>query len=98
MKKKKDDGWKRGAIIPSPGKTKITIRIDDDILLWFRKQIEKAARGSYQTAMNKALREYVESKGGHAEDMMRRVIREELATFFVKRVDREQPGRKERGS
>jgi uncharacterized protein (DUF4415 family) len=44
MKKKKDDGWKRGAIIPSPGKTKITIRIDDDILLWFRKQIEKAAR------------------------------------------------------
>jgi hypothetical protein len=48
--------------------------------------------------MNKALREYVESKGGHAEDMMRRVIREELATFFVKRVDREQPGRKERGS
>ena len=63
MKKEYDfTGGKRGPAIPSPGKTKIIIRIDNDVLKWFREQIEKAHRGSYQTMMNKALREYMKSK------------------------------------
>jgi len=74
----------RGAIIPSPGKTRITIRIDDDILEWFRKQIRKAHGGSYQTMMNDALRAYMTSKDGHAEELFRKVIREELAVYGTK--------------
>ena len=85
MKKEYDfSKGKRGAAIPSPGKTRITIRIDDDILEWFRKQIEKARGGSYQTMMNDALRAYVNSKDGHAEELLRRVIKEELAVYTTK--------------
>ena len=40
---------KRGPVVPSPGnKTRITIRIDTDILNWFRGQVNKAGGGSYQ--------------------------------------------------
>jgi hypothetical protein len=86
MKKEYDfTGGKRGPVIPSPGKTKITIRIDDDILEWFRKQIEKARRGGYQTAINDALRAYMESKEGQAEAMVRKVVREELAEYTVRK-------------
>ena len=85
MKKEYDfSKGKRGAAIPSPGKTKITIRIDDDILEWFREQIRKACRGSYQTMMNDALRFYINSKDPHGEEMVRRVIREELAGYTVR--------------
>jgi uncharacterized protein (DUF4415 family) len=85
MKKEYDfSKGKRGAAIPSPGKTRITIRIDDDILEWFRKQIEKACGGSYQAMMNDALRAYVNSKDGHAEELLRRVIKEELAAYTTK--------------
>ena len=85
MKKEYDfSKGKRGAAIPSPGKTRITIRIDDDILDWFRKQIEKACGGSYQTMMNDALRAYVNSKDSHAEELLRKVIKEELAAYTTK--------------
>jgi hypothetical protein len=86
MKKEYDfTGGKRGAIIPSPGKTKITIRIDNDVIEWFRAQIYKARGGSYQTMMNDALRAYMESKEGHAEAMVRKVLREELAGYTVRK-------------
>ena len=75
----------RGAVIPSPGKTRITIRIDDDILEWFRKRIEKACGGSYQTDINNALRAFINSKDSHAEELLRRVLREELAPYDVKK-------------
>src|SRR6185503_3742737 len=68
---------KRGAVLPiPPGKTRITIRIDDDILDWFRKQVNRAGGGSYQTLMNQALRNHIDQ--GSLEKMLRRVIREEL--------------------
>jgi uncharacterized protein (DUF4415 family) len=76
---------RRGQVIPTPGKTRITIRIDDDVLEWFREQIRKASRGSYQTMMNDALRAYMESKEGHAEAMVRKVLREELAGYTVRK-------------
>jgi len=86
MKKEYDfSKGKRGAVIPSPGMTKITIRIGDDILDWFRKRIEKACGGSYQTMMNDALRLYINTEEGHGEDMVRRVLREELAKSSVRR-------------
>jgi uncharacterized protein (DUF4415 family) len=73
-------GAKRGAVVPVPaGKTRITIRIDDDILDWFRDQVDKAGGGNYQTMMNRALRQFMEAKGNPLERTLRRVIREELA-------------------
>ena len=70
---------KRGAIVAIPkGKTRITIRIDDDLLDWFRGQVNAAGGGNYQTMMNTALREYVENKTASLEKTLRRVIREEL--------------------
>ena len=80
MKAKYDfTGGKRGAVLKAPaGKTRITIRIDDDLLQWFRKQVHAAGGGSYQTLINMALRDYVGSKREPLEATLRRVLREEL--------------------
>ena len=50
---------KRGPVLKAApaGKTRITIRIDDDLLQWFRKQVHGAGGGSYQTLINAALRD-----------------------------------------
>lgn len=70
---------KRGAVIQPPaGKTRITIRIDDDVLEWFRKQVHEAGGGSYQAMMNRALREYMDRDEEPLEDTLRRVLREVL--------------------
>jgi uncharacterized protein (DUF4415 family) len=70
---------KRGPIIPSPkGKTRITIRIDDDILDWFRQQVHTAGGGNYQSMINDALRTVVEERKRPLEKVLRRVVREEL--------------------
>jgi uncharacterized protein (DUF4415 family) len=67
----------RGAIVPpAAGKTRITIRLDDDILDWFRDRVEQAGSGNYQTAINQALRDHIERQS--LEDLLRRVVREEL--------------------
>ena len=73
---------RRGAVLrTAPGKTRITIRIDDDILEWFRDQVRKAGGGSYQTLLNSALRRFVESREYGLEDTLRRVLREELPRY-----------------
>jgi uncharacterized protein (DUF4415 family) len=70
---------KRGAVLKTvAGKTRITIRLDDDLLGWFRKQVHAAGGGSYQALINAALREYVDSKHEPLEATLRRVLREEL--------------------
>lgn len=72
-------GGKRGAVITTPrGKTRITIRLDDEILGWFREQVERAGGGNYQTLINEVLRRHVESSNESFEKTLRRVIREEL--------------------
>jgi uncharacterized protein (DUF4415 family) len=78
MKKKYDfSKAKRGAVVRTPsGKTRITIRIDDDVLEWFRKQVHDAGGGNYQTMMNRVLREYMEGQVEPLEDTLRRVLRE----------------------
>ncbi len=69
----------RGAVVPVPqGKTRITIRIDDDVLDWFRDQVNAAGGGNYQTMINSALREFIENRRAPLEKTIRRVIREEL--------------------
>ena len=69
---------KRGPIAAVPGKTRITIRLDDDIINWFEEQVDAAGGGNYQTLINQALREYMMEKREPLEEVLRRVVREEL--------------------
>ena len=70
---------KRGPVVPVPrGKTRITIRLDEDVLRWFRKQVEQAGGGNYQSLINTALREHIRSVDEPLEKTLRRVLREEL--------------------
>jgi len=71
---------KRGALDPiPPGKTRITIRLDSDILDWFREQADSSGGGNYQTMINLTLREYIKHySGGSLEKTIRRIVREEL--------------------
>jgi uncharacterized protein (DUF4415 family) len=69
----------RGAVEPIPsGKTRITIRIDDDILAWFRAKVDEQGGGNYQTLINDALRQHIQAKRESLEETLRRVLREEL--------------------
>ena len=70
---------KRGPVVPVPkGKTRITIRLDDDVLEWFRAQVHAAGGGNYQTLINEVLRDYVRGRRESLEGTLRRVLREEL--------------------
>jgi uncharacterized protein (DUF4415 family) len=71
---------KRGAVDPIPaGKTRITIRLDDDILDWFREQVTIAGGGNYQTQINEVLRQHIQHQNSESlEDTLRRVFREEV--------------------
>jgi hypothetical protein len=71
---------KRGPIVPpQPGKRRITIRLDEEVLDWFFDQCEKAGGGNYQTMINSALREHIQREREPLEGTLRRVLREELA-------------------
>jgi uncharacterized protein (DUF4415 family) len=70
---------KRGPVIPLPsGKLRITIRLDQDILEWFKARVDAAGDGNYQTMMNDALRQFMMSErqpldGKHSAPRSRRV-------------------------
>lgn len=70
---------KRGAVLTTPGnKVRITIRLDRDIVDWFRTKVEEKGGGNYQTMLNDALRAYMEYQEQPLEELLRRVVREEL--------------------
>lgn len=70
---------KRGAVLETPpGKSRITIRIDNDVLDWFRARVHDAGGGNYQTLINTALRQYVAAEEQPLADLLRQVVREEL--------------------
>jgi uncharacterized protein (DUF4415 family) len=70
---------RRGAVIPPSGnKIRITIRLDKDIVEWFKSRVEESGGGNYQTLLNKALREYIQHQEEPIEKVLRRVVREEL--------------------
>lgn len=70
---------KRGTVLPSSGKkVRITIRLDRDIIDWFRSKVEEQGGGNYQTMLNDALRKYIERQDQPLEEVLRRVVREEL--------------------
>ena len=71
---------KRGPVLRiPPGKTRITIRLDDDVLEWFRKEVHAAGGGNYQTMINKALRDCMERHEEPLEATLRRVLLEVLS-------------------
>ena len=79
----------RGAVLKtSPGKTRITIRLDNDVLAWFRREAHAVGGGSYQTLINAALREHSSARPQTLEATIRRVLREELPR------NRKRPARK----
>lgn len=78
---------KRGAIDRTPPtKTRITIRLDNEVLDWFRDQVEAAGGGNYQTLINRVLCEHIgrqSETAPHLTETLRHIIREELATVTV---------------
>jgi uncharacterized protein (DUF4415 family) len=74
---------KRGRVIPRKteptGKTRITIRLDQEILDYFLQEADRSGGSAgYQTLINDALRKHVDGKAPKLEDMLRRVVREEI--------------------
>src|SRR5215470_14998806 len=73
-------GARRGAVVrPEPGKTKISIRLDNTVLDYFRALVETMGGGNYQTLINEALLEHVHRRS--TLDVVRQVVREELAPY-----------------
>jgi len=68
---------KRGAVIPTRGKTRVTIYLDNDILEHYRSEAEKTGKG-YQTLINESLRSSMKNNNVNSVTVLRRVIREEL--------------------
>jgi uncharacterized protein (DUF4415 family) len=65
--------------VPVPaGKTRVTIRLDDDVLEWFRNRVEQAGGGNYQSLINAVLRDHMKQVQEPLEKTLRRVLREEL--------------------
>jgi uncharacterized protein (DUF4415 family) len=75
---------KRGRVVPPPppepqGKTRITIRLDEELLDYFLKQADKSGGATgYQTLINDALRQFIEGKAPKIEETLRRIVREEI--------------------
>jgi uncharacterized protein (DUF4415 family) len=68
---------KRGPLVPlESGKTRITIRLDNEILDHFRKRVHDMGGGNYQTLINDALREYI--GGALLEKIVRQAVRQEV--------------------
>ena len=82
MKEKYDfSKGKRGAIDPIPlGKTRVSVPLDDDILEWFRNQVNASGGGNYQMLINNALRDYISNRKESLEVVLRRVVREEMSS------------------
>ncbi len=77
-------GGKKGAVLASPGKTRITIMLDDDIIEHFRAKAEAEGAG-YQTMINAALRATLNESRSQSRDdrpltvaTLRKILREEL--------------------
>ena len=75
---------KRGAVVkPDPGKTKISIRLDNAVIEFFRAAVDKAGGGNYQTLINDALLEHINRQS--TLEAVRQVVREELAPYGAAR-------------
>jgi uncharacterized protein (DUF4415 family) len=67
---------RRRPVVPTPGKTRVTIRLDNDIIEHFQNTVDRAGGGNYQTLINDALQEYI--RGTRLETVVRRAVRDEV--------------------
>ncbi len=68
---------RRGPLVPStPGKTRITIRLDNDVIEHFQEIVDRTGGGNYQTLINDALREFI--RGARLEKVVREAVRQEV--------------------
>jgi uncharacterized protein (DUF4415 family) len=86
---------KRGPVItPAPGKTRITIRLDNDILQWFHSRVNTQGGGSYQALINRALWTDITQESGmteaQLEALLRRVIRKEVRSMPIMHIVRNE--------
>jgi uncharacterized protein (DUF4415 family) len=71
---------RRGPLVPAiPGKTRITIRLDNDVIEHFQTVVDRAGGGNYQTLINDALREFIH--GARIETVVRRAVRQEVGAI-----------------
>ena len=82
MKKEYDfSKARRGAVLSSDGKTRITIYLDDVVIERFKALSEKTGKG-YQTLVNEALRAHLGiDEAPLTAAALRRILREELAHY-----------------
>jgi len=82
MKEKEEYNFgkaKQGAVtVLTSNKKRITIRLDESIIEWFRKKVHDAGGGNYQTLINEALKEYISFQEGTYEDTLRKIAKEEF--------------------
>lgn len=64
----------------SVGKSRITMRIDNDVLALFKAKADKTG-GSYQTMMNSALKQF--AQGLTLSEMIRQSIQETLESYLL---------------
>ena len=70
---------RRGAVLSTRGKTRITIYLDDDIIERFKALSEQTGKG-YQTLINEALAsQNTEMTKAVTVAQVRKIVREELA-------------------
>ena len=75
---------KRGpAVRIAKGKTRITIRLDDDMIAWFKRQVHKAGGGNYQSLINAALRDHT----GRSDEPLEATLRRVLGKSFEAQAD-----------
>ena len=75
---------RRGPVLrPDPGKTKISIRLDNRVIDHFRAIVERTGGGNYQTLINDALVAHIEQKS--VLEAVRQVVREEISNAEPKR-------------
>lgn len=83
---------RRGAVVkPEAGKTKISIRLDNAVIEFFRDAVDRAGGGNYQTLINDALVEHIHRQS--TLDAVRQVVREELAPYRSARGSSSPPRR-----
>jgi len=85
----------RGPVIPpTPGQTRITIRLDNDILQWFHARVNTQGGGSYQALINRALWTYITQESGtteaRLEALLRQMIREEVRSMPIIHIVRNE--------
>lgn len=71
---------KRGPVVKTDStKVRITIRLDADVIEYFKKRVHKTGNGNDQTFINDALRAHIPAQDKSLEKTLRKIIREELA-------------------